>query len=553
MTKPLIITVDDDLDVLQIFERDLRQEYGNDFRILGANSGTKALEILKKLKLRNDSVALFLVDQRMPQLTGVEFLEEAMRMFPDAKRILLTAYANTDAAIDAINKAKVDHYLLKPWNPPQENLYPVINDLLEMWQVSFHPPFEGVCVIDYRWSSGGHQVKDFLTRNQIAYQWLDVEKNEQARHLVSYANSEFSQLPLLLFPDGSHLTKPSNVQIAKKVGLKMQAQMPFYDLVIVGAGPAGLAAAVYAASEGLRTVLIEREAPGGQAGTSSRIENYLGFPLGLSGADLAKRSVAQAYKFGVEILAPQTVTNIRVEGSYRIVTLGDNTEISCHALIVATGVSYNKLGIPGCEKLTGAGIYYGAAMTEALSCQGDNVCIVGGANSAGQAAMHLSKYARNVTILVRGDSLAKRMSKYLIDRIVETGNIKIKISTQVVEVLGKDKLETIILSDLETGKIESIDSNALFVFIGAKPNTCWLQEIVERDQDGFILTGSDLMRGNTQSKRWRLEREPFMLETSVPGIFAVGDVRYQSVKRVASAVGEGSVAVQFVHRYLSSF
>lgn len=553
MTKPFIITIDDDLEVLRMLERDLRSAYGKHFRVLGANSGAKALDVLKQLKLRNNSVALLLADQRMPQITGVEFLEQAMQLFPDAKRVLLTAYANTDAAIRAINKAKLDYYLLKPWNPPEEHLYPMLNDLLEVWQASYRPPFEGVRVIDHRWSPHGHQVRNFLARNHIAYQWLDIEKDEEASRLMTFVDSELPQLPLLLFPDGSHLTKPSNIHIAEKIGLKMRAQMPFYDLIIVGAGPAGLAASVYGASEGLRTLLIEREAPGGQAGTSSQIENYLGFPVGLSGGDLAKRAVAQAYKFGTEILTPQEVTGIRVSGSYHFVSLADNTEISCHALMIATGVSYNKFSVPGIERLAGAGVYYGAAMTEALSCQGDDVYIVGGANSAGQAAMHLSKYARNVTLIVRTDSLARKMSKYLIDKIAETNNIKVKILTEVVEVLGKDKLEAIALSNLETGEVEIIPTNALFIFIGAKPNTHWLQGVVDCDKDGFILTGSHLMRRKIGPKGWILEREPFLLETSVPGIFAVGDVRYESMKRVASAVGEGSVAVQFVHRYLSSF
>ena len=553
MTKPLLMTIDDDPEVLQTIERDLRYEYGSSFRVLHSDCGANALKMLKQLKLRNKSVALFLVDQRMPQMTGVEFLEQAIELFPNAKRVLLTAYADTSAAIRAINKAKIDYYLLKPWSPPEQHLYPVLNDLLEIWQASFRPPFKGFRVIDHRWSPQGHQVKDFLARNHVPYQWLDIEKDEEAGRLVTYTSSDSPQLPLLLFPDGSHLSNPSNVQIAEKIGLKMHAQMPFYDLVIVGAGPSGLAAAVYGASEGLRTLLIEQEAPGGQAGTSSRIENYLGFPVGLSGSDLAKRAVAQAYKFGVEILRPQQVTSIRVEGSYRFVTLANNTEISCHTLIIATGVSYTKLDVPGCQELTGAGVYYGAAVTEALSCRGDDVYIVGGSNSAGQAAVCLSKYARSVTLLIRGDSLKKGMSKYLIDQIEATNNIAVKLFTQVVEVLGEDKLKAITLSNLKTGDFESVPTNALFVFIGAKPNTRWLQGFVDCDQAGFILTGPNLMPGKIHPRGWTLERDPFLFETNVPGIFATGDVRYQSVKRVASAVGEGSVAVQFVHQYLSSF
>lgn len=552
MAKPVLITIDDDPEVLRTIERDLRHEYGGSFRVLGSDSGIKILELLKQLKLRNESVALFLVDQRMPQMTGVEFLEQAMELFPNAKRALLTAYADTNTAICAINKAKIDHYLLKPWTPPEEHLYPVLNDLLEIWQASSCPPFKGVRVIDHRWSPQGHQIKNFLARNHVPYQWLDIEKDEEAHRLVTYAISEPPQLPLLLFPDGVHLVKPSNVQIAEKIGLKMRAQMPFYDLIIVGAGPAGLAAAVYGSSEGLRTVLIEREAPGGQAGTSSRIENYLGFPVGLSGGDLARRAVAQAYKFGAEILTPQQVTSVRVEGPYRFVTLADGTELGCHTLIITTGVSYIKLTVPGSDRLTGAGVYYGAAMTEALSCSGDDVYLIGGANSAGQAAMHLCKYARSVTLLLRGDSLDKSMSKYLIDQIKSTNNIAVKLLTQIAKVSGKDKLEAITLANLETGEVESVPTNALFVFIGAMPNTSWLQGIVERDEAGFILTGPDVIRGKMQPHGWTLERNPFLFETSVPGIFAAGDVRCQSVKRVASAVGEGSIAVQFVHQYLSS-
>lgn len=553
MTKPLLMTIDDDPEVLQTIERDLRHEYGSSFQVLHSDCGANALKILEQLKLRNKSVALFLVDQRMPQMTGVEFLEQAIEFFPNAKRVLLTAYADTTAAIRAINKAKIDYYLLKPWSPPEQHLYPVLNDLLEIWQASFRPPFKGFRVIDHRWSPQGHQVKDFLARNHVPYQWLDIEKDEEAGRLVTYASSDAPQLPLLLFPDGSHLSNPSNVQIAEKIGLKMRAQMPFYDLVIVGAGPSGLAAGVYGASEGLRTLLIEQEAPGGQAGTSSRIENYLGFPVGLSGSDLAKRAVAQAYKFGVEILRPQQVTSIRVEGSYRFVTLANNTEISCHTLIIATGVSYTKLDVPGCQDLTGAGVYYGAAVTEALSCRGDDVYIVGGSNSAGQAAVCLSKYARSVTLLIRGDSLKKGMSKYLIDQLEATNNIAVKLFTQVVEVSGEDKLEAITLANLKTGDVESVPTNALFVFIGAKPNTRWLQGFLDCDKAGFILTGPNLMLDKIHPRGWTLDRDPFLFETNVPGIFATGDVRYQSVKRVASAVGEGSVAVQFVHQYLSSF
>ncbi|ARV57298.1 fused response regulator/thioredoxin-disulfide reductase [Nostocales cyanobacterium HT-58-2] len=551
MTKPVILTVDDDLEVLQAVVRDLGREYGDRFRVTRTHSGLSALEILRQLKLRNQPVALLLADQRMPQMTGVEFLEQATELFPQAKRALLTAYADTDAAIYAINTVKIHYYLMKPWHPPQEKLYPALNDLLDDWLAYFKPPFEGLRVIGHRWSFASHQLKDFLARNHLPYHWLDVEANEEAHHLLELVNSADSKLPLVLLPDGTHLASPTTLQVAEKVGLKTQAKNPFYDLIIVGAGPAGLAAAVYGASEGLRTVMIEREAPGGQAGTSSRIENYLGFPVGLSGGDLARRAVAQANRFGAEILTPQEVTSVRAEGLYRFVTLADGAELTCHTLIIATGVSYNKLNLPGIDKLTGAGVYYGAAMTEALACQGEDVFVIGAGNSAGQAAVYLSKYTRSVTILVRSDLLTKTMSKYLVDQIEATSNIVVKSRTHVTEVLGKDKLEAIITANSETGKVETICANALFIFIGAKPRTHWLQDVVECDEDGFILTGSDVMRGKMHPRGWTLERDPFLLEASVPGIFAVGDVRHKSVKRVASAVGEGSIAVQFVHQYLT--
>ncbi|MFB2771023.1 FAD-dependent oxidoreductase [Pelatocladus sp. BLCC-F211] len=551
MAKPVLITIDDDPEVLRAIERDLRREYGENFRVLRAESGQMALETLKKLKLRNHPVALLLVDQRMPNMTGVEFLEQAMEIFPDAKRALLTAYADTDEAIRAINKAKIDYYLMKPWTPPEQGLFPVLNDLLEIWKKTFLPSFEGVRVIGDRWSAKTHQVKDFLARNHIPYQWLDIE-SEEGRKLTTDVYLSELKLPLLLFPDGSHLLQPTNIEIAKKVGLKMRAEMPFYDVIIVGGGPAGLAAAVYAASEGLRTVMVEKEAPGGQAGTSSRIENYLGFPVGLSGGDLARRAVAQAQKFGAEILTPQEVTGLRVDGQYRYITLVDGSELSSHTVIIATGVSYRRLNVPGSEKLTGAGVYYGAAMTEAMAYQGEDVFIVGAGNSAGQAAMHLSRYARSVTLLVRGDSLKKSMSKYLIDQIEETNNIVVKVFTEITEIFGKDKLEAITISNSLTNEVETVCACALFTFIGATPRTSWLQDIVERDSKGYILTGPDVLHGEMYPRGWTLTRSPYLLETNIPGILAVGDVRYQSVKRVASAVGEGSIAIQFIHQYLSS-
>jgi thioredoxin reductase (NADPH) len=556
MAKPVILTVDDDPEVLQAVARDLRQQYGDRFRIVRADSGAAALEATQKLKLRNEPVALFLVDQRMPQLNGVEFLEQALPIFPNAKRVLLTAYADTDAAIRAINSTQIDYYLLKPWNPPEEKLYPVLNDLLDDWFANFRPAFEGIRVIGNRWSPQSHDMKDFLARNQIPYQWLDIELSEEAQKLATFANCDRLSLPLVIFSDGHSLIQPSIAQVAEKIGLRTQAQKPFYDLVIVGGGPAGLAAAVYGASEGLNTVMVEREAPGGQAGTSSRIENYLGFPSGLSGNDLARRAVTQARRFGVEIISPQEVTGMRVEDPYRFITLADGTEISCHALILALGVSWRRLDVPGLDRLTGAGVYYGAAQTEALTCQGEDVYIIGGANSAGQAAMYFSKYARQVTMLVRGESLTKSMSQYLIEQIAETPNITVQPHSSVVEAKGETSLEAIAIN--MAGEVKLVPATSLFIFIGAVPRTEWLDGNVECDDRGFVVTGSDLKsseRSTTSTHRpkgWRLDRDPYLLETNIPGVFAVGDVRHGSIKRVASGVGEGSICVQFVHQYLAN-
>jgi thioredoxin reductase (NADPH) len=550
--KPVIFSVDDDPEVLRAIERDLRTKYGSQYRIMRADAGATALDALNQLKIRNESVALFLADQRMPQMSGVEFLEQAMQLYPDAKRALLTAYADTDAAIRAINRVRIDYYLLKPWDPPEECLYPVLDDLLDDWQATYRPGFEGIRVVGHRWSPESHTVKNFLARNQVPYQWLDVESSKEARQLLELAGADASQMPLVLFPDASQLLKPTPLDIAGKLGLKMTAINPFYDLIVVGGGPAGLAAAVYGASEGLRTVMIEREAPGGQAGTSSRIENYLGFPTGLSGADLARRAATQARRFGVEILSPQEAVGLQVKDQFRIVKLMDGTELSCHALMIATGVSYRKLDVPGIEKLTGAGVYYGAAMTEAISCRDEDVYIVGGANSAGQAAMYFSKFAGKVTMLVRADSLAKSMSQYLIDQIAATENISVMVNTQVLEAHGENNLEAITLSNTETGETKTAPATALFIFIGAAPRTEWLAGVVERDKNGFILSGPDLMMDGRRPKGWTLDRDPFLLETSVPGVFVAGDVRARSVKRVASAVGEGSIAVQFVHQYLAT-
>ena len=562
MAKPVILTVDDDPQVLQAVARDLRREYGSRFRVMRADSGSAALDSLKQLKLRNETVALFLVDQRMPQMSGVEFVESGMQVFPEAKRVLLTAYSDTDAAIRAINSANIDYYLMKPWDPPEEKLYPVLNDLLDDWLSRFHSTFEGIRTIGDRWSPHSHQVKDFLARHQVPYRWLDIETEAEAQTLVRYAGETPPQLPLVLFPNGDRLERPTNVQLAEKLGLQTQAENPFYDLIIIGGGPAGLAAAVYGASEGLQTLMLEREAPGGQAGTSSRIENYLGFPVGLSGGDLARRAVTQAKRFGVEILTPQEATGIRLHDNYRIVTLQDGKEIGCHALILALGVSWRKLDLPGIERLTGAGVYYGAAQTEALSCSNEHIYVVGGANSAGQGAMYFSKYARQVTILVRGDSLAKSMSQYLIDQIEATENIDVQLHSSIVEAKGETSLEALAIKNSQTGELKTVPATSLFIFIGAVPKTDWLDGIVVRDERGFILTGPDLPRVDpakairdrlpeNRVRGWRLDRAPYLLETNIPGIFAVGDVRHGSVKRVASGVGEGSICVQFVHQYLS--
>jgi thioredoxin reductase (NADPH) len=554
MAKPAILTIDDDPDVLSAIERDLRQHYSDKYRVLRAESGRAALDLMRRLQQRNDAVALLLVDHRMPEMNGVETLVEAIKLYPNAKRVLLTAYADTDAAIKAINDVQLNHYLLKPWDPPEQQLYPVLDDLLDDWSADFHPPFEGVRVLGTRWSSKSYDIRNFLARNQVPYQWLDADTSErepEVKRLMATLKREELKLPLVFFPGGDCLPEPSSQQLAEKLGLRTRAGLEFYDLAILGGGPAGLAAAVYGASEGLKTVMVEREAPGGQAGLSSRIENYLGFPSGLSGADLARRAVAQARRFGVEIVSPQEATGIRVEGPYRYVKLSDGSELSCHALLLAMGVQWRKLDVPGVDRLQGAGVYYGGGTTEAISCRDEDIYIIGGANSAGQAAMFFSRYARRVVMLVRGDSLATTMSQYLIDQIKGTSNIQVEYRTRVMEVHGQDHLETISIKCDQTGDTSQVPASALFIFIGAEPRTSWLDGMVERDMNGFVLTGPDLMRDGKRPKGWSLERDPGLLETNIPGLFAVGDVRHGSIKRVASGVGEGSIAIQFVHQYLS--
>jgi thioredoxin reductase (NADPH) len=552
VAKPIILTVDDEPQVLNAVERDLRQHYRGEYRIVKAGSGADAIQALRELKQRNTPVALLLVDQRMPEMTGTQFLSEARKIFPEARKVLLTAYADTEAAISCINIVGLDYYLMKPWDPPEQNLFPVLDDLLSDWWATVPQPYEGIRVAGTLWSAASHGVKDFLARNRIPYQWLDIEKDDAARQMVEEVNQGTYHLPVLFFPDGTVMVEPDFRMLAERVGLRTQALQPFYDLIIVGGGPAGLGAAVYGASEGLRTVMIEKEATGGQAGTSARIENYLGFPKGLSGADLARRATAQALRFGAEILTAQDVVKVRVEDPYRIVQLSDGTELSCHALIIATGVTVNKLQAPGVESLTGAGIYYGAAVTEAAHYANQHVFVVGGANSAGQGAMFFSRYASKVTMLIRGSSIEAGMSQYLVDQIQGTSNIEVLLNAEVAAVSGHDRLESVTVVNNKSGESQTIPAAAMFIFIGAMPHSEIVAGIVERNEAGFILTGQQLARDGQRPKGWMPKRDPFMLETSVPGIFAAGDIRHGAVRRVASAVGEGAIAVSFVHQYLKT-
>ena len=550
MSKPVIWTVDDDPDVLRAVERDLRRQYGDRYKVISADSGASALEGVKQLKLRNEPVALFLVDQRMPGMSGVEFLEKAIEFYPDAKRALLTAYADTDAAIRAINSVHIDHYLMKPWDPPEERLYGVVDDLLDDWQAGYHPVFEGVRVLGNRWSPRSNEIRDFLGRNFVPHQWLNVETDEAAKQLLKTTDVAASTLPIVVLADGSFLSNPTIAEVARKLGLKTKAEFPVYELVVVGAGPAGLAAAVYGAADGLHTLLVEREAPGGQAGRSSRIENYLGFPVGLSGGDLARRAIAQARRFGVEILAPQEVKSVRVEGPTRVLTLEDGVEVGCRALLIATGIAFRNLDVPGLEKLSGAGVYYYAPMSEAFSYRGGDIYIVGGANSAGQAAMYFSKFAHQVTMLVRGQSLSDSMSQYLETQIAATKNIAVRFNSKVVAVEGGNRCETITIIDSKTCVQETVPASALLIYAGAIPRTDWLAGIVERDAQGYLIAGPHLMREGKRPTGWTADRDPFPLETSVPGIFVAGDVRHRSAKGVTSGVGEGAMAVKLVHEYL---
>jgi thioredoxin reductase (NADPH) len=524
MAKPILLVVDDDPDVLNAIARDLRTRYGRDYRVLRAESGTAALGLLRELKERGTPVALLLSDQRMPGMDGVTFLSQTMEDLPKAKRAVITAYADTEAAIKAINESQVHYYLVKPWDPPEEKLFPVLDDMLEEWQASYRPGYGGVRIVGDRWSARCHAVRDFLARNQVPYQFLDIEASDEARELGDSVDS--SELPLVILPDGARLLNPDPTTLAEHIGLETKAKQDFYDLVIVGAGPGGLASAVYGGSEGLRTVLIEREAPGGQAGTSSYIENYLGFPSGLSGADLARRGVAQARRFGVEILTPQEAVGLRIDGPYKYVTLSDGSELSCHVLMLSVGVSWTLLAAKNADRFVGSGIYYGAAMTEAMHASGKTVFMVGAGNSAGQAAMYFKDHASKVVMLVRGDSLSAKMSHYLVRRIESTENIEVRLNTEIAECEGLTRLEGLVLRSKGDQAIESVPAEYLFAFLGAAPHTQWLDGLVACDERGFVLTGPDL-DPKVHLRDWPLEREPFMLETNVPGVFACGDARWR--------------------------
>ncbi|OON71047.1 FAD-dependent oxidoreductase [Hymenobacter sp. CRA2] len=548
--KPVLLVVDDDPQVLSAIDRDLRQEFRPDYRVVRAGSGAEGLEVIRQLKARAEPLALVLSDQRMPDMEGVQLLEQARTLFPEAKRVLLTAYADTEAAIRAINDARLDYYLMKPWDPPQHLLYPTLHDLLSAWQAQHRPRFRGVRLLGFQWSPLSHELKDFLAAYMVAYQWLDFESNPEAEALLSSLNLTPSELPVAVFEDGSALAQPTRAQVAEKLGLALKALQALYDVVVVGAGPSGLAAAVYGASEGLKTLLIERQNPGGQAGTSSRIENYLGFPTGLSGTELAHRAWTQAVRLGAEFLTPQEVTQLCVQDEYKVLTLGDGSEIRTRAVVLTTGVSYRQLEVPGMQQLTGAGVYYGAARTEARSCAQQDVYVVGGGNSAGQAAMYLATYARQVFIVIRGASLAASMSAYLIEQIGRTPNIELLPFTEITEVQGQDHLESVVLRNSQTRQSQQCPARAVFVFIGAKPSTEWVCDVLLCDGKGYVLTGRDLVSDPRYATKWKKQREPYALETCVPGVFAAGDSRAGAMARVASAVGEGSMAIKFVHQYL---
>ncbi|WP_416867185.1 MAG: FAD-dependent oxidoreductase [Imperialibacter sp.] len=551
MKKPVIFSVDDDPQVLKAIRRDLRNEFRDDYRIMNTESANEGLEVLLDIKKAGEEVALFISDQRMPEMEGVAFLEKARVIFPEAKRVLLTAYSDTDAAIKAINDVQLDYYLMKPWDPPEEKLFPILNDLLDEWQAGYIPDFDGLRILGYQFSPKTHSLKDFLSGNLFPFQWLDVETNEKAKELIALHALVAQDFPAVVLDNGTVLKGVTAETLAESIGLNPRAKEELYDVVIIGAGPAGLAAGVYGGSEGLKTLLVERRAPGGQAGTSSRIENYLGFPSGLSGADLSRRAITQATRFGVEFLSPQAVNKVEVKDPYKIITLANGSVIHAKSIVITTGVDYRKLDTKGLEQFTGAGVYYGAATTEAAACKDGDVFVVGGGNSAGQGAMYLSRFARKVFIVVRKEDLTSTMSSYLIDQINATPNIELVPCTEVTEAFGEnERLTHLELSNISNGQKNKVEARAIFIFIGAKPYTEWLGDLIIKNDKGFIATGRDLVQFPDFKKKWKQSREPFALETCQPGIFAAGDVRMNAMNRVASAVGEGAMAISFVHRYL---
>lgn len=552
MARPVIMSVDDDPQVLGAIERDLRRHYNNDYRVLKAGSGREALEAASLLKRRGTPVALFLVDQRMPEMTGTELLAEVGQLHPESRKVLLTAYADTEVAIEGINTIGLDHYLIKPWDPPEQKLYPVLDDLLSEWKSRAHLPYEGIRIAGARFSPQSHAVREFLSRNLVPYQWIDIDEDASVRELIAAFPGGLAKLPVVLFPDGTYLSAPSNLELAEKAGLHTQAKRTFYDVAVVGGGPAGLANALYSATEGVRVVLIEQSTPGGQAGGSSRIENYLGFPNGITGADLAQRASAQARRFGAELITAQEVVGIRLEDPYRIVKLADGNEIPAYVVLLTTGMSVRTLDVPGIEPLLGCGVYYGVALSEAVTYRGHDICIVGGANSAGQAALFFSRYARRVTVIHRAADLGPSMSHYLVERIKVTENIEVISKVEVSSVCGNGRLEQVALRNLESPGERTVDVAAMFICIGTAPHSDMVAGLVERDEKGFIRTGPDLPRVNGKVTGWTLERDPFMFETNVPGIFAAGDVRFGANRRVAAAVGEGSAAIYSIRKYLET-
>ncbi|MDP1677622.1 MAG: FAD-dependent oxidoreductase [Bacteroidota bacterium] len=550
MKLPYIIIVDDDMQVLRTIQRDIRNEYRDEYKVAATESAVEALELIKELHLKNEAVALFISDQRMPEMEGIIFLEKANEIFLDAKKILLTAYSDIEAAIKAINNVKLDYYLLKPWHPPEEKLFPVVNDLMDEWHALYKPDLEATRIIGFQWSPKSHKIKEFLSGNLVPYIWMDIENNSEAEKYLNSAKVSKTGLPLVVLKDGSFINDPSLPELAARVGLQQEATKEMYDLLIIGAGPAGLAASVYGSCEGLKTIVVEKSNPGGQASSSARIENYLGFPTGLSGAELTRRAITQTLRFGTEILTPQEVKNITVKDGYKITEMMDGSEIQSKTIVIATGVAYKKLEIPELENFTGSGVYYGAASVEAHACRNETIYIVGGGNSACQAAMYMSKFAKEVNIIIRRDALSQTAANYLVENIQKTPNIKVIVNTDVISVSGSTVLENITLKNTKTGEEKSVTTKALFIYIGTKPGTEWLNDIVLKDEKGFIKSGSGLMKEKSFHAFWKLKREPFMTETSVPGIFASGDVRSGALAGISSAVGEGALAVRFVRKYL---